>query len=211
MVLFVFLEADNTLAACAPGERLQAALFQSITCRTAGFNTVDMASLGNATSALMILLMFIGASPGSCGGGVKTTTVAVLGAFTLSRLRSQIRVNLFKKSIPRESVSKSISIVVLAVSVIAIVFFLMLVSQTGELIDTAGSGEFRSYLFEVVSAFSTVGLSMGATTVINSWGKALIVMVMLIGRVGVLAFSYIIAGAEPSAGLEYAEENLMLG
>ena len=118
---------------------------------------------------------------------------------------------MFKKSIPRESISKSISIVVLAVGVIATIFFLLLVSQRGELVETATSAEFRSYLFEVVSAFSTVGLSMGVTAEINTWGKLLIVMTMLIGRVGVLTFSYIIAGVAPRKGLEYAEENLMLG
>ncbi|MFH1993752.1 MAG: TrkH family potassium uptake protein [Pseudomonadota bacterium] len=211
MALFLFLESDNTLKLCSTSGSLQAALFQSITCRTAGFNTVDMANLGNATAALMILLMFIGASPGSCGGGIKTTTFAVLGAFTWSRLRSNIRVNMFKKSIPKESVSKSISIVFLAISVIAVIFFLVLLSQQGEAIDAATSNEFRVYLFEVVSAFSTVGLSMGATTEINSWGKALVILIMLIGRVGVLTFSYIIAGEELREGIEYAEENLMLG
>ena len=211
MALFLFLESDNTLKLCSTSGSLQAALFQSITCRTAGFNTVDMANLGNATAALMILLMFIGASPGSCGGGIKTTTFAVLGAFTWSRLRSNIRVNMFKKSIPKESVSKSISIVFLAISVIAVIFFLVLLSQQGEAIDAATSNEFRVYLFEVVSAFSTVGLSMGATTEINSWGKALVILIMLIGRVGVLTFSYIIAGEELRDGIEYAEENLMLG
>lgn len=211
MVFFLFLELDNTLKQKTASEILQASLFQSITCRTAGFNTVDMATLGNATAALMILLMFVGASPGSCGGGVKTTTFAVLGAFTLSRLRSRVRVNMFKKSIPRETVSKSISIVVLAFCVIAAAFFLLLVTQQASAIDAATSYEFRAYLFEVVSAFSTVGLSMGATTQINGWGKLLIVTMMLIGRVGVLTFSYIIAGGGPAGGVEYAEENIMLG
>ena len=211
MVLFLFLEADNTLKQFSASASLQAALFQSITCRTAGFNTVDLSNLGNATAALMIFLMFVGASPGSCGGGIKTTTLAVLGAFTLNHLRSNIRVNLFKKSIPEETVSKSISIVVLAFGVITVIFFLLLLSQQGEAIDAATSNQFRAYLFEVVSAFGTVGLSMGATTVLNSWSKALIVLIMLIGRVGVLTFSYIIAGEKRREGIEYAEENLMLG
>lgn len=211
MVLFFLLESDNTLKPFSTSASLLAALFQSITCRTAGFNTVDLANIGNATAALMILLMFIGASPGSCGGGIKTTTFAVLGAFTWSRLRSNMRVNMFKRSIPKASVSKSISIVFLAISVIAAIFFLLLLSQEGKAIDAATGNEFRVYLFEVVSAFGTVGLSMGATTALNSLGKTLIVLIMLIGRVGVLTFSYIIAGEELREGIEYAEENLMLG
>jgi trk system potassium uptake protein TrkH len=211
MFLFLFLESHKTLKECLPGDSWQAALFQSITCRTAGFNTIDMADLGNATVALMIFLMFIGASPGSCGGGIKTTTIAVLGMFILSRLRSRIRVNMFKKSIPKETISKSLSIVILAVGVISMMFFLLLISQHSELINTATNNEFQSYLFEVVSAFSTVGLSMGVTADINKWGKLLIMMTMLVGRVGVLTFSYVIAGAAPLKGIEYAEENIMLG
>jgi len=208
--LFFLLEYDNTLKGCSVGEGLLAAFFQAVTSRTAGFNTVDTAMLGNATAALIIFLMFVGASPGSCGG-VKTTTLAVLGAFSLSRLQSKIRVNMFKKSIPAECISKSIAIVILAVSLVALIFFLLLMSAQDEAIDAAGSLEFRSYLFEAVSAFATVGLSMGATTEINVWGKMLIVVTMLIGRVGVLSFSYIIAGAAPRNGIEHAEEKLMVG
>jgi len=211
MMFFFLLEHNNSFKACSPGEGLLAALFQSVTSRTAGFNTVDMASLGNATSVLVIFLMFVGASPGSCGGGIKTTTLAVLGAFTWSRFRRQIRVNMFRKSIPRESISKSISIVILSISLITIVFSLLLVSQQGGLADAGTGQEFRAFLFETVSAFGTVGLSMGATSEINNWGKLLIVIMMLIGRVGVLTFSYLIAGSEPQNGIEYAEENMMLG
>jgi len=142
---------------------------------------------------------------------MKTTTLAVLGAFTWSRLRRQIRVNMFRKSIPGESLSKGFSIVILSVGLIMIIFFLLLVSQQGEAANAATGEEFRAYLFEVVSAFGTVGLSMGATSEINGWGKLLIVLMMLIGRVGVLTFSYLIAGSEPQSGIEYAEENMMLG
>ncbi|MBN1843348.1 MAG: ATPase [Deltaproteobacteria bacterium] len=211
MAILGVAEHSVSLRDCSFAESLLAALFQSVTARTAGFNTVHMAALSNATLGLMIFLMFIGASPGSCGGGVKTTTFAVLGALTWSRLRRRIRVNMFKKSIPRETVSRSISLYVLAVGFTGTILALLLLTQQGAATPAASRGQFLEYLFEVVSAFGTVGLSMGATAKINSCGKILIIVMMLIGRVGVLTFSYIIAGAEAKNGIEYAEENIMIG
>jgi trk system potassium uptake protein TrkH len=211
MVVFWGIEQNASLQEGNFSESLLVSFFQSITCRTAGFNTVDIAALKNATLTFMIFLMFFGASPGSCGGGIKTTTLAVLGAFAWSRLRRRIRVNIFKKSIPKETVTKSISLVVISISLICMLFFLLLLSAPRDFINGASHGKFLSYLFEVVSAFGTVGLSMGATTEINNWGKFVIFLMMLIGRVGVLTFSYVIAGKEPVKGIEYGEENIMIG
>jgi trk system potassium uptake protein TrkH len=211
MVVFLGIEQNALLQHETFSKSLLASFFQSVTCRTAGFNTVDVAALNNTTLTFMIFLMFFGASPGSCGGGIKTTTLAVLGAFTWSRLRRKIRVNIFKKSIPHATVTKSISLVVISISLICMLFFLLLLSAPRDFINGAGHGQFLSYLFEVVSAFGTVGLSMGATAEINNWGKFLIFLMMLIGRVGVLTFSYVIAGIEPVKGIEYVEENIMIG
>ena len=186
-------------------------LFQSITCRTAGFNTINIATLGNATLAFMIFLMVVGASPGSCGGGIKTTTLAVLGKFAWSRMRNKIRVNMFKKSIPKDTVGKSTSLVLISMTIIVAALFLLLLSTPGNLYSGEHQSQFLSYLFEVVSAFGTVGLSMGATTQMTCLGKLLIIIIMLIGRVGVLTFSYLIAGVELTNGIEYAEENIMIG
>ncbi|MDA3787536.1 MAG: TrkH family potassium uptake protein [Desulfobacula sp.] len=211
MVVFWGIEQNASLQGKSFSESLLVTFFQSVTCRTAGFNTVDIAALNNTTLTFMIFLMFFGASPGSCGGGIKTTTLAVLGAFTWSRLRRKIRVNIFKKSIPKETVTKSVSLVVISISLICMLFFLLLLSAPKESINGAGHGQFLAYLFEVVSAFGTVGLSMGATAEINNWGKFLIFLMMLFGRVGVLTFSYVIAGTEPLKGIEYVEENIMIG
>ena len=187
-------------------------LFQSITCRTAGFNTVDIASLKNATLAMMIFLMFFGASPGSCGGGVKTTTLALLTAFTISRLRRRRRVDLFRKSVPEETVTRSVSLVLVSIGVIGFLLFLILV---GNAFDGSFSHQeqsaFLPLLFETVSAFGTVGLSMGVTSELSLWGKSCIILMMLVGRVGVLTFAYIIAGISTVSGAEHAEENLMIG
>jgi len=186
-------------------------LFQSITCRTAGFNTINIATLGNATLAFMIFLMVVGASPGSCGGGIKTTTLAVLGKFAWSRMRNKIRVNMFKKSIPKDTVAKSASLVLISMAIIIAVLFLLLLSIPDNLSSGEHHSQFLSYLFEVVSAFGTVGLSMGATSQMTCPGKFLIIIMMLIGRVGVLTFSYLIVGIKLTNGIEYAEENIMIG
>ncbi len=193
------------------GERLMMAVFQSVTCRTAGFNTVDIGALNSASLAFMMFLMYFGASPGSCGGGIKTTTLAVLAAFSWSRLKDRVRVNMFHKSIPQETVSKSVSVVVLSIAIILAALFLILFSDPAHGSGALGHQQYLSFLFETISAFGTVGLSMGATATLNGIGKFIIIVVMIIGRVGVPAFAYIIAGPPPRKGLEYAEENLMIG
>jgi trk system potassium uptake protein TrkH len=211
-VMFAVLELR--VMDTAPSFRLTllTSLFQSITCRTAGFNTVDIASLSDATLALMVFLMFIGASPGSCGGGVKTTTLALIGAFTLSRVRGARRVNMFRKSVPAETVNRSISLILVSTGIISVVLFMLLVGEPSTAHRPAGhGGSFLAYLFETVSAFGTVGLSMGVTPVLTTWSKSWLVFMMIIGRVGVLTFSYIIVGAAVNNGIEYSEENLMIG
>ena len=210
--MFAFLEQPVLMKTQTASKRFLTSIFQSITCRTAGFNTVDMASLKDATLFMMIFLMFFGASPGSCGGGVKTTTLALLAAFTVSRIRRRRRVNLFKKSIPPETVTRSISLVLISIGIISIVLFLLLAGDTavgGRPLEDRGS--FLAYFFETVSAFGTVGLSMGMTPNLNLWGKCWIVLTMIIGRVGVLTFSYIIAGSGFENGKEHSEENMMIG
>lgn len=211
-LMFALLEAQVSLKSASLPHRIITSLFQSITCRTAGFNTVDIGSLRQATLAMMILLMFFGASPGSCGGGVKTTTLALIAAFTFSRVARKRRVNMFKKSIPLETVNRSISLILLAIAVIALVLFLLLLGDTGTCEEVPGKhGSFLAYFFETVSAFGTVGLSTGITPELGAWGKSCIMSMMLIGRMGVLTFAYIIVGTGPTNGVEYAEENLMIG
>ena len=211
-LMFAFLERQALGNAQPLLHRILAPLFQSITCRTAGFNTVDIASLKDATLAMMIFLMFFGASPGSCGGGVKTTTLALLTAFTLSRVRKKRRVNMFKKSIPTETVTRSVSLILVSIGIICVVLFLILLGDSASGHEVVGPRRsFLVYLFETVSAFGTVGLSMGITPALKTWGKCWIILMMIIGRVGVLTFSYIIVGTGTTNGVEYSEENLMVG
>lgn len=211
-LMFAFLERQSLGEAQSFLHRVLTPVFQSITCRTAGFNTVNIASLKNATLAMMIFLMFFGASPGSCGGGVKTTTLALLAAFTLSRIQRKQRVNMFKKSIPYETVTRSVSLVLVSIGIIGMVLFLLLMSGSPDGNGATDSGaSFLAYFFETVSAFGTVGLSMGVTPILSTWGKCWIILMMIIGRVGVLTFAYIIAGTKATKGVEYSEENMMIG
>ena len=211
-LIFTLLERQALEDAHSLKHGVLTSLFQSITCRTAGFNTVDIGSLKDATLTMMIFLMFFGASPGSCGGGVKTTTLALLTAFTVSRIKKRRRVNIFKKSIPDETVTRSVSLILVSIGIIGVVLFMIL---TGDAVGnhqvTGSQRSFLAHLFETVSAFATVGLSMGVTPELNTWGKYWIILMMIIGRVGVLTFAYIIVGTGKTNGVEYSEENLMVG
>jgi trk system potassium uptake protein TrkH len=211
-LMYAFMERHALLATRSISHWVFTPIFQSITCRTAGFNTVDIAALREATLAMMIFLMFFGASPGSCGGGVKTTTLALIAAFTLSRVTRKRCVNMFKKTIPAETVTRSVSLILVSTGIIGVVLFMLLLGDTTSGLEESGKrAYFLAYFFETVSAFGTVGLSMGVTPDLTTWGKCWIIFTMVIGRVGVLTFSYIIAGAEATRGVEHSEENIMIG
>lgn len=211
--MFALLESPSLMAEASPYERFLVPLFQSITCRTAGFNTIDIGTLNEATQLLMIFLMYFGASPGSCGGGVKTTTLALAFTFAVSRLRGHRRVNMYRKSIPNETINRSVSLMLMSVGFILLVLFMLLIGDcvSARGVPTCPNGGFLAYFFETVSAFGTVGLSMGITATLSNWGKAWITLMMLVGRVGVLTFSYIIASPSATKGIEYSEENIMIG
>ncbi|MBU4597376.1 MAG: TrkH family potassium uptake protein [Desulfarculus sp.] len=210
---FAFLEQERLNSSIISQGFWLPALFQSITARTAGFNTVDIASLGTSTLAVVVFLMFFGASPGSCGGGLKTTTLALLGLYALGRVRGGERVNVFKKTIPRETVTKAVSLFLLAVVLIALMLFAVLVAQEPRTGTAEVPRPFLAYLFEVVSAFGTVGLSMGVTSALTAPGKVLITILMLVGRLGVPAFTYLLlrGNGDRTVGFHYAEERVMLG
>ncbi|MEW6266850.1 MAG: TrkH family potassium uptake protein [Thermodesulfobacteriota bacterium] len=185
-VLFLFFEWDNVLKGFILPEKIIIALFQSITPRTAGFNTVDYGRLTNATILTTMMLMFVGGSPGSTAGGIKTVTFALIIALGLSRYRGYSLVNLFKRSVPDEIVSRGITISMISFLVVSLSISLLLISETGPLDPTASRGMFQSLLFEVFSAFGTVGLSMGVTANLTAWGKLIIIGTMFLGRLGPL-------------------------
>ena len=119
---------------------------------------------------------------------------------------------MFKKSIPGETVTRSLSLILVSIGIICVVLFMILAGGSASGHEVVGPRRsFLAYLFETVSAFGTVGLSMGVTPVLKAWGKCWIILTMIIGRVGVLAFSYIIVGTGATNGVEFSEENIMIG
>lgn len=196
-----YLEFDNTMLHLSTVDKLVSAVFQSVTCRTAGFNTLDIGSMRDATLLVCILLMFIGASPASTGGGVKTTTLAVLLLAARAHLGSRSRVEVYRRSISPETVYKSIAILIFGFSFIFIVTILLLSTQ---------AFSFMQILFEAVSAFGTVGLSTGITPRLNPTGEVLLSLLMYIGRVGPLTIALAL-GMRRKATIEYPSTRIVVG
>ncbi|MFO7570797.1 MAG: TrkH family potassium uptake protein [Smithellaceae bacterium] len=207
---FYFMEMNNVLRGETIKTALLSSFFQSITSRTAGFNTVDIGILSNSTLLLMMALMFIGASPGSAGGGVKTTSFAILLLLFVNRIKGRENVNVANRTIPRELVDRTISIVFASAIVIGIVSAVLLLASGTSGAPLASRYQFIEYIFEAFSAFGTVGLSMGATPKLNDIQKYAIIFMMFIGRVGplTLAFAWY---SRRRKGITYAEESVMVG
>jgi trk system potassium uptake protein TrkH len=211
-VAIFLLEIGNGTFRQAPlGEVLWVTLFQSVTTRTAGFNSIDLNALGVPTIVLMMALMFIGASPGSTGGGVKTTSLAVFVATLYSRLKGYRVTSICRRTIPEETVSKTLTLFLIAGLWIGMMtFFVLLVEVSGPM-AAQPHGVFLDYLFEVVSAFGTVGLSLGVTAKLTVLGKLLITLLMFVGRIGLLTFAFVVIKQAGRDGTLYAEENIMIG
>jgi len=169
------------------------AFFQSATARTAGFSTIPTGSLTAASLWLLCLLMFIGASPGGTGGGVKTTTVAVLAAATWSSVRMREQVVIFHRSVHPERLSKAVAFTLLAINIVGAATLLLCVTERSLLAEGASYGPLGLF-FEAVSAFGTVGLSTGITPLLSVSGKLILVAVMFVGRIGLLTLLIAIAG-----------------
>jgi trk system potassium uptake protein TrkH len=208
-VLIGWLEAGHAFAEMTVAEGFWTALFQSVTARTAGFNTIDLNAFQTPTLFLIMFLMFIGASPGSAGGGVKTTTFALFLGVLYSRLRGNPNTNLFRRTVPDEIVTRALTLVLLAVVLIGIALFGLLIAQSH--VEFELSRDFLNYAFETVSGFATVGLSLGATGELTEAAKFIIIVLMFVGRVGLLTMAFSIAGRRKPYAARYAEENIMIG
>jgi trk system potassium uptake protein TrkH len=184
--------------------RVGSALFQSVTARTAGFNTVDIAALPLASLMLMVLLMFVGGSPASCAGGIKTTTFALWLAKLWSLLRGGKWPRLFGRHIPGDTARRASMFLGLAAVWNAFGVFLLLATE-----GAPGLG-LHDVVFEQVSAFGTVGLSTGLTPKLSAVGKLWIVATMFVGRLGPLTLA-VWAFARRSPGVRYPEGRVMIG
>ena len=210
-LLFFFLEYSNSLSELTLKNRILTSLFQSVTARTAGFNTVDISTLTSATLFALIILMFIGASPGSCGGGIKTTTFMVMLASLFARFRMRQDVNLFHFRIPKATVSKVTTIVFFSLFLVILVTFLLLTFEMPQESHEQTRGKFLEYLFEAVSAYGTVGLSMGITDDLSMLGKIMITMLMFLGRLGPLTLAIAMKVKTEPVRFRYMEDNVLVG
>jgi trk system potassium uptake protein TrkH len=210
-VLFFVFENHRILQGLPWQNRILASLFQSITPRTAGFNTVDIGMLTNETILLMIALMFIGASPGSTGGGVKTTSVSLLFLIMWSRLRGREDVNVFNRTIPRELLQRTISIILAATLSICFIVAVLLISTHDSGSIDESRHLFVEYIFETTSAFGTVGLSMNLTPTLNTPQKLAVILMMFAGRVGPLTLAFSLARMVSRKRFTYAEEGVIVG
>ncbi|WP_457601346.1 TrkH family potassium uptake protein [Hydrogenivirga sp.] len=188
-------------------ERLLGTLFLSVSSRTAGFNTLDVGSLSESSLFFLMLLMFIGASPGGTGGGIKTTTFAVILLAVLSYIKGRSEVVVFERSLTRGQIHRAMVVMALSFTYIALINLL---------IDRVEEKDFLSTLFEVVSAFSTVGLSIGGgeglsfSASLSPVSKMLIVLTMIVGRVGIISFAIALIGKEKESRIRHPEARLMV-
>jgi trk system potassium uptake protein TrkH len=210
-ILFYLFERNHIIKGVPVQTKILTSFFQSITPRTCGFNTVDIGLLANDTILLLIIFMFIGASPGSTGGGVKTTSAALLVMMLWNRLKGNEDVNIFNRTIPREIMSRTLSIIFASAFSIAIITSVLLITGGGNLPITESRHFFVEYLFDTVSAFGTVGLSMGITPKLNDIQKYALIIMMFAGRVGPLTLAFSLSRGVGKRRITYAEEGVMVG
>ncbi len=200
-----FLESNNpdTIGQMGLSDRVMASYFTAVTPRTAGFNTIPTNLLHRASLFFIMILMFIGASPGSTGGGIKTTTITVLIVGVISYVSGKKDVELWNRRLPKDLIFQAL--VVVTVSMFLIMFFVTLFLITEEF-------SLLSIMFEIVSAFGTVGLSTGITSDLSTIGKLGIIITMFTGRVGPLTIGLALAiRSRGKNGARYPEEKISIG
>jgi potassium uptake TrkH family protein len=202
-VVFYLLERNNTLKDMGVLEWITASFFQSVTTRTAGFNSVDFSRLGQPVLLFIIVLMYIGASPGSTGGGIKTTTFLALFKSATATIRGKKNIEVFKHTLSFETVDKAYTVALFSFVLIIISTFFLSITET--------NFSFLSLLFEEVSAFGTVGLSTGITPFLSDAGKTIIVLTMFVGRIGTLTLAVALTRKVAYTKYTYPHAEVMIG
>ena len=202
-VLIWFLEKNHELAQFSLSQQWMIAFFQSVTTRTAGFNTMPVPTLSQATLFIMIFLMFIGGSSGSTAGGIKTSTFGVMMAQIRATILGYDEVTIFERTIPRNTIARAFSIAVVSATLVIVTLIILLTTQPFPFLNT---------LFEAVSAFGTVGLSTGITPQLTPLGKIIIMLLMYLGRVGPVSF-FVALGeiGHKEKVVKYPDAYLMVG
>jgi Trk-type K+ transport system membrane component len=191
---------------------IQVTLFQSISARTAGFNTVPLSikTFSDAGLLLLIVLMFIGASPGGTGGGIKTTTFATLMGATRSTLQGREEVVIHRRQIPDTVVLRAVGVAMASAIFVILMALLLGLGPTASGEPTRTSFNFLEKLFTCMSAFGTVGLDLGVTAQLNRWGQLVLMVGMFVGRLGILLLLSAIYGSRPQPRVGYPREELYI-
>lgn len=202
ILMFAVIEWNYSLQGLTFKEKLLVSVFQGTTQRTAGFNTVDITGLHASTLFSFIIFMFIGASPGSTGGGVKTTTVSLLLLASVAISKGHSDIQLYNRRIPFDQVYKSLAIFMMSVFWVVIVTMILTVTE---------NADFLKIIFEAVSAFGTAGLSIGQTGRLSQIGQLLIALTMFLGKMGPLTVAIALAEKKKRANIKYSEERIIVG
>jgi trk system potassium uptake protein len=192
----------NTLGGQSLNSRAAMSLFQGVTPRTAGFSTVSYPEMREPTLLMQTVLMFIGTAPTSTGGGIKVTTLALVALIVVAQVRGQENITLFWRTLPRALVSRALSILAIASLLVLTSTLALMISDGLDLLPA---------LFEVTSAFGTVGLSLDITPTLSTFGKLLISFIMFLGRVGPITFVLALAARQRTPRYKYPEEEIAIG
>ncbi len=203
----LILESFNpqTFGQFNTSERLWAAYFQAVVPRTAGYNTIDIGKMLAASQLFIIFLMFIGASSGSTGGGIKTNTFAILVVSLFAIIRGRSEATVLKRTISTGIVLRAVAVILTSMGVVLTATLLLTITEYSL------QGDFLAELFEATSAFGTVGLSMGLTGNLSPMGKIIIISTMFIGRLGPLTMAYALSHKDVKVKVSYAEEKVLIG
>lgn len=200
---FYLLENSNTLSGHSPAGKIVTSFFQAVTLRTAGFNTVDIGSLATPTLLLFLFFMFVGASPGSTGGGIKTSTFSIAIQAAIANIKGKENVEIYRRTIPSDAINKTYAIIIISLSILFV--FTVALSITEQ------QFALKAIIFEAFSAFGTVGLSTGITADLSDIGKTIIILLMYIGRLGSLTLGIALSRKVKYKNYKYPEAHFIVG
>ncbi|WJY28898.1 TrkH family potassium uptake protein [Sporosarcina trichiuri] len=202
-VLIFILESFHSFRGMAWHEKVFSSLFHSVSARSAGLTTYDITNFGDATDILISILMFIGASPSSVGGGIRTTTFAIAILFLINFAKGKDVIHIFQRRITLVDIFRSYAVILLAGFMVIAAMLILLITEPGVPVV--------SLLFEITSAFGTCGMSLGITADLSVPGKIIIMALMFIGRVGLISFLFTLGGKVYKTSFRYPKERVIIG
>ncbi|GAA0688949.1 MULTISPECIES: TrkH family potassium uptake protein [Clostridium] len=204
ILMFIFeFNNPNTMGPMGAKDKILSSVFAAVTPRTAGFNSISTSDMTLAGRSLTIILMFVGASPGSTGGGIKTSTAGILLMTVICVIRGREDTEIFKKRINKDLVYKAFTIVTLSLGIVIGVTMILSITEVGASLEYL--------IYEVVSAFGTVGLTLGLTPNLTTIGKVMVALTMYCGRVGPMTLFLALTNRKKNKGIRYPEDKILVG